>query len=760
MNKSNSMLWAGSLIASGLLALASGTTHAVVVGDLLTNSSSTSAWQTCDNANAIADTLLLDAGGCAYRETPAEEGVTYKMTCGVTTVKYSSITLAFLDADDNTIASETTEIFDHTTGLSSVTLEAPAGTATAAVGIYGEAGSGFQDCVLVAANPPPEPTDGSISGAAWFDEDADSLFDIRESIIPNTPVSLFQNGQLIAQTQTDLDGSYNFGGLDVDQCYDILFAPADATLQFTDPGRDNDAINDGATINICLTEDVPNVTDIDAGFVAVPPVVPPADYAVCGLTWLDDDSSGSFAGSDSVLSNIEVTLVNITTGESQATESNDRGKFHFGSLTAGDYKLQFTAPAGHIFTTGSSTPDAGSSFAIDNGMTPQFNVPADSNTDADAVCTVRNANAGFIAEPVALPPTIANDDVVDGFVGDALLVEILANDEACDGNIAEVDLIGHNVPGNVSYDASSGQFQITDTTDSGTYTIEYGVRGACGSYDTAVVTVEIEQTPPPPPPAAPPEPYGCQIETGGASWGGVDIFSETEFGFSSQYNLYDADRNLVFTGNSDDVSHHVFFNGQWEIEWEGLEYGYDQLSIFFVAAVENGVATNLVECPRRAISPIAIDADNNGNIEYVRGDFSFDLTGDGIDESLMAWFGPNEGILIYKDFGTKISGEHLFGNTDGPHGQYADGFDKLAIEDTNNDGEISGEELDVLAIWTDRNSNTTIDAGEISTIASHGITSLAVEDYKFFARASLVNGKTLMMQDLWFPLTPISQASK
>jgi len=80
---------------------------------------------------------------------------------------------------------------------------------------------------------------------------------------------------------------------------------------------------------------------------------------------------------------------------------------------------------------------------------------------------------------------------VDGFIGDVLLVEILANDEACDGNVAEVDLIGHNVPGNVTFNASSGQFQISDTTDAGSYTIEYGVRGSCGSYDTAIVAVEL-----------------------------------------------------------------------------------------------------------------------------------------------------------------------------------------------------------------------------------------------------------------------------
>jgi len=730
---------------------------AVVVGDLLTNSSQTTAWQDCANSNGIVDPTLLDAGGCAYRSTPIEAGNIYKLTCGVTTTKYSSITLAFLDGNDVTVATETTEIFEDATGAYSVTLAAPAGAVTAAVGIYGEHGSGFQDCVLVVANPPPQPTDGSISGTAWFDANGDGILDASEAVIPNTPVSIFQNGALVSQMMTGLDGAYNFGGLDIDQCYNVLFEVADATLQFTVASGDNDAGSTGATPNVCLDAATPNVTMIDAGFAAVPPVIPPADYAVCGVTWLDNNENGTFDDGDIVLSDVDVALISIADGSSQSTSSTDKGYYYFTSLPAGDYKLQFTAPDGHIYTTGSSAPSEGGSFAMDNGMTPQFNLPASSNAAADAACTVQDANAGFIREPVALDPTVAKDDEVKGLVGEALTVDMLANDMPCDGTVAEVDLIGHNVPGSVIYNVSTKQFQVTGTTEAGVFKIKYGIRGACGSYDTATITVTIEAPAPPPPPNGPPEPWGCQIETGGASWGGVDIFSETQFGFSSQYNLYDANQNLVFTGNSNDVSHHVYFNNQWEIEWEGLEYGYDQLSIYYVSAVENGIESNLVKCPRRAISPIALDVDHSGTVEYVRGDFEFDLTGDSIPESLAAWFGPSEGILILKDFGSEINGKHLFGNVEG---EFADGFAKLGKLDVNKDSKISGEELESLAIWTDKNSNTRVDAGEISSIASHRIVSLAVDHYKFFARAALEDGKTMIMQDLWFPMAPLATLAK
>ena len=73
---------------------------------------------------------------------------------------------------------------------------------------------------------------------------------------------------------------------------------------------------------------------------------------------------------------------------------------------------------------------------------------------------------------------------------------------------------------------------------------------------------------------------------------------------------------------------------------------------------------------------------------------------------------------------------------------------------------ISGTELESLAIWTDKNSNTRVDEGEISSIASHRIVSLAVDHYKYFARAALENGDTMIMQDLWFPMAPLAKLEK
>ena len=251
--------------------------------------------------------------------------------------------------------------------------------------------------------------------------------------------------------------------------------------------------------------------------------------------------------------------------------------------------------------------------------------------------------------------------------------------------------------------------------------------------------MELLEVIPPAPPAAPEAPV-CRVETRGQAFnGGVDVFNTDEFGFAPSYNLYDRDRNLVITLDSTDVTHKLLigsdanenespFIGSFEIEWNGANYGYDQVSIHFVSAVENNVESNLTECIRNAISPIALDLENNGRIARLLGDYQVDLDDDGIEEELTEWFAPSAGILVTADAEGKISGQHMFGNVPGV---YADGFAELATLDTNKDGQLTGEELSKLAIWNDRNSDTIVDDGELSELANHQIVALATTHYKY-----------------------------
>ncbi len=769
MKKTVSQLNAIRYITASLFVISANSSYALIDDNLLTQSKTTTPWQQCDTDAVGIDVTNLNVSGCAYRQTEATAGITYKMTCGVSAFKYSSITLAFLDAADVTLASETTEINGHESGAYSVTLQAPAGTASAAVGIYGEPGSGFQDCVLVDATPTPEPTEGSISGISWFDANEDSLLESAERRISGTNVALQSNGNTIDLTTTKADGSYYFGNLDVDQCYTIEFKSADATLQLGTVGGDNDASANGVSADICLTDAVADVANIDVAYVAIPPVVPPADFVACGVTWLDLNENGTYDSGDSNLANVPVSLIDISTGSVVANEESDnKGDFAFTEIAQGEYQLQFTKPDGHTFTTRSASLVEGGSIVTPEGQSSVFHLPSDGNTDSDAVCTVRYLNAGFVRSPVALDPTVAKNDSASSEYGVDFSIDILANDAPCNATALEVTLLGHNVPGEVSFDGQSQQLQVSNTTDAGTFKLEYGLRGACGSYDTAEVEITLTKPVPPIAAAAPEAPH-CRVETGGSTTiGGVDVFHPEENGFAPQYNLYDRDQALIITLSSDDYTHKFYqgattnkwavdFVGNWEIEWNGTRFGYDQVSIYYMSAVDNGLESALTECIRHYVSPIALDLNNDGNISQIAGDFNVDLSGNGITEHLVAWFAPTDGILINKQASGKIDGNALFGNLEGV---YADGYEKLALLDKNDDAQLTGDELSTLAVWRDTNSNTIIDDGEVSSLASHAINSLSVTHYKFKARAGKTDGKTLLMEDVWLPVAPFTLSAK
>jgi len=746
------------------------TTWASLVDDnLLTSSSTTTPWQLCDTDITGVDVSELTENSCAYRETTASPGITYKMTCGVVTLKYASITLPNLDAEDNTLASQTTDINGNVSGAYSVTLAAPAGTSTAAVGIYGEHGSGFQDCTLFDTTPPPEPTKGSISGVAWFDSNANNTIENTERFISSTPVELQLNGNTIANSETDAQGQYYFGNLDVDQCYTLNFTPADATLMlasiaFGVASLDNDAGPLGTTGENCLSEATPDVQNVDAAFVAVPPAIPPADYAICGMTWVDANEDGTFNTGDTTISHIQVQLMNITTDAQSTIESDANGNFVFNELAEGDYKLVFSKPDGYEFTLNSQQAASMASIANADGVSATFSLPADGNTSSESACTLQYANAGLVKLPVALDPTLAEDDSASNIVGIDFDLDILINDEPCGDMVEEVIVLGHNVPGKVVFDANANRLRVTDTTAAGRFTVEYLVRGICGSYATAVVTIDLSEPEPPIVASAPDAPV-CRVETGGrANNGGVDVFVAEQFGFEPEYNLYDRNKELVVTLSSDDVTHRVlqtrqtvfsapFFN-LWEIEWNGRNYGYDQTSIHYMSAVANGVESALAACARDLISPIALDLNNDGHIKRIRGEFNIDITGDGYLESITEWFGPEESILIDAGATGEISGVHLFGNKPGV---YADGFHKLSKLDSDKDGKLSGTELESLAIWVDTNSNHSVDDGEVTTLRSHNIMSMQVNHYKFLVRVTRTDGKTILMEDVWFPLAPVAQ---
>jgi hypothetical protein len=156
-------------------------------------------------------------------------------------------------------------------------------------------------------------------------------------------------------------------------------------------------------------------------------------------------------------------------------------------------------------------------------------------------------------------------------------------------------------------------------------------------------------------------------------------------------------------------------------------------------------------------TPIVLDMDGDGKLEASKGNYlphdlcipmeemvAFDINGDNFEE-LVEWIGPNDGLLVLPVQGEEVSGKHLFGSAKG----FQNGFQCLSTLDANNDDVISGEELAGLCVWQDANRNGKVDAGEMNSVQSLGITKLNVKAIELTATFER-NGKYYMMWD-WCP---------
>jgi hypothetical protein len=106
---------------------------------------------------------------------------------------------------------------------------------------------------------------------------------------------------------------------------------------------------------------------------------------------------------------------------------------------------------------------------------------------------------------------------------------------------------------------------------------------------------------------------------------------------------------------------------------------------------------------------------------------TFDLCGDGRPERWW-WVSPNAGILVWDPKRTEriASGRQLFGSVTWAM-FWDDGYQPLAALDDDHDGWLTGQELEGIAVWCDRNGNGISDKGEVRPLTNIGIVRVAVQ---------------------------------
>jgi protocatechuate 3,4-dioxygenase beta subunit len=311
----------------------------------------------------------------------------------------------------------------------------------------------LSDVVVLAAGEYNQTIDAgfykyaSLGNFVWKDIDADGIQDASENGIANVTVELLNSSNnVIASTQTDSDGKYNFTDL-IPGTYSVRFVPPNGyTFSNTNVGS-NDAIDSdanvvtGTTQQVTLTSGEYNDT-IDAGLF---------EKACLGdFVWEDKDADGiqdadeqGIAGasvylgidadSDGFFDNTEIFAETVT---------NANGFYKFNDLVPGQYQVFFQTPNGY------------------NSVSPREQ-GGDNTKDSD----------GLLSDVVTLTSGEENLTIDAGFYKYAGLGNFVWNDVNMNG-IQDAGEAGiNNVTVNL-YDANGGFLNSTTTTSSGFYSFD------------------------------------------------------------------------------------------------------------------------------------------------------------------------------------------------------------------------------------------------------------------------------------------------
>jgi tetratricopeptide (TPR) repeat protein len=130
----------------------------------------------------------------------------------------------------------------------------------------------------------------------------------------------------------------------------------------------------------------------------------------------------------------------------------------------------------------------------------------------------------------------------------------------------------------------------------------------------------------------------------------------------------------------------------------------------------------------RPVTPLAIPLRTGltaRDLEDATARVAFDADGTGLGKH-WTWITPQAGWLVFdpKRTARVTSGLQLFGNVS--FWLFWDnGYEALSALDDNGDGQLTGKELEGLAIWQDVNGNGICDPGEVRPLSDYGIVALS-----------------------------------
>ncbi|MGB0931026.1 MAG: SdrD B-like domain-containing protein, partial [Chitinophagales bacterium] len=186
-----------------------------------------------------------------------------------------------------------------------------------------------------------EPVEGisSLSGVTWLDADGDGVRDFNEGVLGGITVILYDgDGNVVATTVTNSDGSYVFAGLDA----------GNYSVEAETTGPNGETITTQLVLNTELGYNE-HIDGLDFGY-------EPSDGlgAIGDLVWYDTDGDGVKDPSEVGVAGVIITLT-LPDGTTITTTTDATGFYLFDDLEPGNYVVTVGAgPDGTTITTANS----------------------------------------------------------------------------------------------------------------------------------------------------------------------------------------------------------------------------------------------------------------------------------------------------------------------------------------------------------------------------------------------------------------------
>ncbi|MGL5693811.1 MAG: SdrD B-like domain-containing protein [Peptostreptococcaceae bacterium] len=187
-------------------------------------------------------------------------------------------------------------------------------------------------------------SDTTVVGISWFDLNFDGLYDNTESLISNVLFELYNTSDTttpIAFTTTNSSGAYTFNDVSCGDYFIRVTAPSGYkfTIPFvgTNPLINSDINpNSSTSLNFSISQSNPNQI-INAGFVL-------ENIKISGVTFYDCNNDSIFDDDDTVLSGVNVILLDANKNQLSSTITNSNGYYEFINLNSGTYYVRFISP--------------------------------------------------------------------------------------------------------------------------------------------------------------------------------------------------------------------------------------------------------------------------------------------------------------------------------------------------------------------------------------------------------------------------------